>query len=164
MQLCDALAIWVLEALQLHVVNIKHCSIYNIYPWVFCNTRVVSGLFPLRSDLQANQTQGLSLAKALKYCTVSMATSASLVSGGLRLFFLAIKSWTAVHKSLAGLVVSSYLKGLMLCFTAVARLTLDQHWKKNPLHFVLSLRFFLIRLFSKDSLNCSKMNKLWNNF
>ncbi|KAL1265705.1 hypothetical protein QQF64_003732 [Cirrhinus molitorella] len=52
------------------------------------NTRVDSGLFSLRSDLQANQSQGLSFAKALKYFIVSMATSACLSSKKL----LAIRS------------------------------------------------------------------------
>lgn len=79
--------------------------------------------------------------------------------------------------------MSSYLKGLMLCFTAVARLTLDQHCKKNPLHLVLSCEhamksdsscgrkamvcvtfpmfgvsmIFLIPLFSKEAFNYSKV-------
>lgn len=106
-------------------INIKHCSIYNMVLWFssilgfFSNTRVVYGLIST-----AVRPPGLLLAKAMKYFTVSMAT---LVSGGLRLIFLAIKSWTVVHKSPAGLVVSLYLKGLALCFTAVVRLQ-DWHW------------------------------------
>lgn len=120
-------------------INIKHCSIYNMVLWFssilgfFSNTRVVYGLIST-----AVRPPGLLLAKAMKYFTVSMAT---LVSGGLRLIFLAIKSWTVVHKSPAGLVVSLYLKGLALCFTAVVRLQ-DWHWittkkKKNPLHLAV---------------------------